>query len=110
VPTYTYECAACGHRFDLMQSITAKQLRKCPACGQRKLDRLIGTGAGLIFKGSGFYTTDYRSPAPSGDDAAKPESKSDAKPESKPESKSKPERGSAPDAKDASRPGKNPAT
>lgn len=61
MPTYTYVCAACGHRFDHMQSMTAKLLRKCPECGQRKLERMIGAGAGLIFKGSGFYITDYRS-------------------------------------------------
>ena len=60
MPTYNYECAACGHAFELFQSMTDKVKRKCPACGQRKLERLIGTGAGLIFKGSGFYETDYR--------------------------------------------------
>lgn len=60
MPTYTYVCAGCGHRFDRMQSMTAKQLRKCPECSERKLERLIGPGAGLIFKGSGFYITDYR--------------------------------------------------
>jgi putative FmdB family regulatory protein len=49
------------HQFDAFQSITAKPRRKCPACGQAALKRLIGTGAGIIFKGSGFYCTDYRS-------------------------------------------------
>jgi len=61
MPTYDYQCAACDHAFEEYQSITAKQLRKCPSCGQRKLVRLIGTGGGVIFKGSGFYQTDYRS-------------------------------------------------
>ena len=61
MPTYDYECDACDHAFEEFQSITAKLLRKCPACGKLKLRRLIGTGAGIIFKGSGFYETDYRS-------------------------------------------------
>lgn len=61
MPTYDYECSACGHRFELFQGITAKSQKKCPACKRSTAKRLIGTGAGLIFKGSGFYTTDYRS-------------------------------------------------
>ena len=61
MPTYGYACQQCGHEFDAFQSITARPLRKCPACGQTALKRLIGTGAGIIFKGSGFYETDYRS-------------------------------------------------
>jgi len=61
MPTYDYQCEACGHTFEEFQSITAKPLKKCPACGKSKLQRLIGTGAGIIFKGSGFYETDYRS-------------------------------------------------
>lgn len=61
MPTYAYACAQCRHQFDAFQSIKAGPLRKCPACGKSALKRLIGTGAGLIFKGSGFYTTDYRS-------------------------------------------------
>lgn len=61
MPTYEYKCDKCGHEFEQMQGITAKSLRKCPKCGKSALRRLIGTGAGLIFKGSGFYTTDYRS-------------------------------------------------
>lgn len=61
MPTYEYKCDKCGHLFEQMQGITSKSLRKCPNCGKSALKRLIGTGAGLIFKGSGFYTTDYRS-------------------------------------------------
>jgi putative FmdB family regulatory protein len=61
MPTYEYECQKCGHRFDEFQSMTAKPLQRCPKC-RGKLKRLIGAGAGLLFKGSGFYTTDYRKP------------------------------------------------
>ena len=61
MPTYEYRCEACGHAFDEFQSITAAPLKKCPECGKPRLKRLIGTGAGIIFKGSGFYETDYRS-------------------------------------------------
>ncbi len=61
MPTYDYECGACGHTFELFQSITAKPIRKCPSCEQPKARRLIGTGGGIIFRGSGFYCTDYRS-------------------------------------------------
>ncbi len=61
MPTYDYECDACDHAFEEFQSITAKPLKKCPACGKPKLRRLIGAGGGVIFKGSGFYQTDYRS-------------------------------------------------
>ncbi len=61
MPTYDYVCRQCGHEFEQSQSITAQPLRTCPACGKRALQRLIGTGGGIIFKGSGFYQTDYRS-------------------------------------------------
>ncbi len=61
MPTYDYVCQACEHAFEEFQSMTAKPLRKCPKCGKQKLKRLIGTGAGVIFKGSGFWQTDYRS-------------------------------------------------
>ena len=59
MPTYEYECEGCGHRFERFQAITDEPLRKCPACGG-KVRRLIGAGAGVIFKGSGFYITDYK--------------------------------------------------
>ncbi|GAB6186458.1 FmdB family zinc ribbon protein [Thermopirellula anaerolimosa] len=61
MPTYEYVCDACEHQFETFQSITAAPLVKCPECGKKKLRRLIGTGAAIIFKGSGFYCTDYRS-------------------------------------------------
>ncbi len=61
MPTYEYLCEACGHEFELFQSMSAPVKRKCPDCGKLKLKRLIGAGAGVIFKGSGFYQTDYRS-------------------------------------------------
>ena len=61
MPTYDYECDACGHEFELFQSISDSVKRKCPECGERKLRRLFGTGAAVVFKGSGFYETDYRS-------------------------------------------------
>lgn len=61
MPTYDYECGACGHAFEEFQSIKAEPTKKCPKCGKKKVRRLIGIGAGVIFKGSGFYQTDYRS-------------------------------------------------
>ena len=63
MPTYEYKCTACGHQFEQFQSITAAPIKKCPECGKSKVRRLIGTGAGLLFKGSGFYITDYRGEA-----------------------------------------------
>ena len=59
MPTYEYRCGACNHAMEGFQSMSAKPVRKCPACGKLKLKRLIGVGAGIIFKGSGFYETDY---------------------------------------------------
>ena len=63
MPTYEYECDACSHTFEEFQGITAPALRKCPKCSKKKLRRIIGPGAAVIFKGSGFYQTDYRSAA-----------------------------------------------
>lgn len=61
MPTYEYKCRACNHAFELFQSMTAAPVKVCPECKKRKVERLIGTGAALLFKGSGFYITDYRS-------------------------------------------------
>lgn len=72
MPTYDYRCGDCGHEWDEFQSITANPKRKCPGCGKLKAKRIIGPGAGIIFKGSGFYQTDYRSSSyKKGADAAK---------------------------------------
>ena len=61
MPTYDYHCQACGAHHEIFHSMTEDARRKCPACGKLKLQRRIGTGGGVIFKGSGFYSTDYRS-------------------------------------------------
>lgn len=61
MPTYDYHCKSCGHELEEFQSMTAKPLKKCPECGKNTLERKIGVGAGIIFKGGGFYETDYRS-------------------------------------------------
>ena len=73
MPTYEYECTGCGHKFDLFQKITDKPIKKCPKCSGA-VRRLIGSGAGIIFKGSGFYATDYKkkSGSQSENQAAKP--------------------------------------
>ena len=63
MPTYEYKCDACGFAFEKFQSIKSAPIRKCPHCGKNRAKRLIGTGSGLIFKGGGFYETDYRSEA-----------------------------------------------
>jgi putative FmdB family regulatory protein len=113
MPTYDYKCNACGERLEIFQSMKDAPKRKCPKCGKNALERLIGTGAAVIFKGSGFYQTDYRSdsykkaaeadkPAETKPDKdtkssategkgsaekSKPETKAEAKPDSKAESK-----------------------
>lgn len=65
MPTYDYKCTECGHHFEMLQSISAKPIDKCPQC-KGKVKRMIGSGAGVIFKGSGFYATDYKKSKPSG--------------------------------------------
>ncbi len=72
MPTYQYECQACGHDFEHLQTMMDKKLTKCPKCGKNKLARLIGSGAGMIFKGSGFYETDYKKKTPTDTPTAKP--------------------------------------
>jgi putative FmdB family regulatory protein len=76
MPTYEYKCDACDKQFERFQSITAEPIRKCPYCRKQKVRRLISGGAGLLFKGSGFYITDYRS------ESYKSASKSDGKSDS----------------------------
>jgi len=61
MPTYEYQCDACEHKFDEFQSMNDKPLKKCPKCKKSKLRRVFGAGAAILFKGSGFYQTDYRS-------------------------------------------------
>jgi putative FmdB family regulatory protein len=105
MPTYDYTCKACGKSFEIFHSMTEVK-RKCPACGKSALERQIGTGGAIIFKGSGFYQTDYRSEsykkAKESESGSKPDgksegkadaAKSETKAESKPvaETKAKPE-------------------
>jgi putative FmdB family regulatory protein len=90
MPTYDYECDGCGHEFELFQSISEPVKRKCPKCGKQKLRRLFGTGAAVVFKGSGFYQTDYRSDSykKAAEKDKKPSEKSsDSKPAEKSEKK-----------------------
>ncbi len=99
MPTYDYRCNACGHEFELFQKMSDPIKRTCPACKKKQLERLIGTGAAVLFKGSGFYETDYRSDSyKKGADAekkasepkpsdSKPDKKDAKKPESKPAKK-----------------------
>ena len=98
MPTYDYTCENCGYEFEQFQPITARPLRKCPECGKTSLKRLIGSGSGVIFKGSGFYETDYRSESykkaekseKSAADTTKKETKAETK-DSKPTDKTKPD-------------------
>jgi putative FmdB family regulatory protein len=114
MPTYDYVCTACDHKFEESQSIKANPLKKCPACGKLKLNRLIGTGSAVIFKGSGFYQTDYRSdnyktsaksesgqkPAGTAKTDTGKESKQETKPETKSESKAEPKTETKSETKD----------
>lgn len=91
MPTYDYECDACGHAMEVFQGINDPVKRKCPECGKQKLRRLFGSGAAIVFKGSGFYQTDYRSEgykkAAKADEPKKNKDK-DSKPSASSESKS----------------------
>ena len=102
MPTYDYVCGACDHAFEHFQSMTSRRLRKCPSCGKPKLDRLVGSGSGVIFKGSGFYETDYkRSGDSSGSsDSSKTSDSSASSPKSDSSSKSKDTSSSTSDKKD----------
>jgi putative FmdB family regulatory protein len=94
MPTYDYQCSACGHRYEVFQRMSDRPKRTCPKCKGR-VKRLIGTGAGLLFKGSGFYVTDYRSAGYRKDakadvsPPASPAKSSDAAKAAKPETPSK---------------------
>jgi len=89
MPTYEYECRKCGHHFEEFQMMTDPPIKVCPKCKSRRVKRLIGAGAGILFKGKGFYTTDYRSDAYR--ESAKQEtSKSSEKDSKSPSKESKP--------------------
>jgi putative FmdB family regulatory protein len=91
MPTYDYVCDACGHEFELFQSMLDSVKRKCPKCKKSKLRRLIGAGAAIMFKGSGFYKTDYRSESYKKQaEAEKPSTSSESKPADGKSSESKP--------------------
>lgn len=86
MPTYDYRCKDCGHQFEAFQSISAEPFTDCPVCSGR-VERLIGGGAGLVFKGSGFYITDYKNKKDNTSTKSKPESTSPAESTPKKESK-----------------------
>jgi putative FmdB family regulatory protein len=116
MPTYDYRCTDCKHEFELFQSMTEARKKKCPACGKNTLERLIGTGGAVLFKGSGFYQTDYRTESykkaakadaggssanGDGKSSSKPDTKADTKADTKPAAKSEP---SKPAPKPSSKP------
>jgi putative FmdB family regulatory protein len=68
MPTYDYQCQACGHDWELFQSMKDSPVKSCPKCKKRKAKRLLGLGAGIIFKGTGFYETDYKNKKPGKND------------------------------------------
>ena len=93
MPNYDYECDACGHEWEMFQRMVEDPIKQCPECKKKKARRLFGTGAAIMFKGSGFYETDYRSDSykkaakadkeksgGSKDSSAKSEKKSESKP------------------------------
>jgi putative FmdB family regulatory protein len=115
MPTYGYRCGSCGHEFEIQQRITAQPLVACPKCGG-KLSKMLYP-AGIIFKGSGYYTTDYKGSgdgsagssngvahASEGSSESKPETKSESKSESKPESKVETKTESKPESKPTTKP------
>ncbi len=92
MPTYEYVCGACGHAFERFQPITDSPVKTCPKCKRKRVERKIGIGAGVLFKGGGFYETDYRSDGytkakEAEQKEAAPAVKSDAKPDAKPGAK-----------------------
>jgi putative FmdB family regulatory protein len=108
MPTYEYKCNACDHAFELFHSMKDAPKRECPACGKNALERLIGSGAAIIFKGSGFYETDYRTEsyrksAEAEKGAASPDSASHATSDSKPDTTHGSKADSKPEAQPAAR-------
>ena len=100
MPTYEYLCDGCGHEFERFQSIKASALRKCPECSKMQLTRLIGAGGAIIFKGSGFYQTDYRTENyKAGEKNAKPKTETETKTSDKKDTK----KTDGPKAKDATK-------
>jgi len=95
MPTYEYECIGCGHLFDVFHTMTAKPRIKCPECGGRT-KKLIGAGAGIIFKGSGFYETDYKRKSVRGNTDKAPETPKEKPAETKKDNKTETK---APEAK-----------
>jgi putative FmdB family regulatory protein len=103
MPTYDYQCDACDHEFEVFEPITSEPQKKCPKCKKNKLRRLFGAGAALVFKGSGFYSTDYRSDSynkaaaaekppsdkPASSDSGSSKTKSESKSDSFPKSDTK---------------------
>lgn len=108
MPTYEYRCRECGESFEFLQKFSDSPKRKCPACGRHRLKKLISGGAGFIFKGSGFYITDYRSPeydkaAKADKESSKPHQGDSAKDSGKKDKDSgKKDKDSKPESKDTS--------
>ena len=112
MPTYEYACKACSHAFELLQGFNDPVVKKCPHCGKSKVERLFSGGGGFIFKGSGFYETDYKKSSDSESKAEKPDSKSDVKTEPKSDATpagdapKKTEKSSKPETKSSKKPKK----
>lgn len=105
MPTYDYECPDCGHKFEEFQTMTAKPIKKCPKCAKRRVKRLIGSGLAPIFKGSGFYQTDYK-PTSAPKESQPAEGTADKSGESKPAEKTEAPKSDAKPAKTESKPDK----
>jgi len=104
MPTYEYRCKSCGYEFEEFQSMSSDPSIMCPKCAKPTLKRLMSSGGGLIFKGSGFYLTDYKRSNTSSSPVTKSESKTESKSESKSESKPDSKQASKPESKQESKP------